>query len=105
MLTILSVTMLGIFAFAQTPGNAKRAIGLVKSQCGGNQYNGQTATLDISSTALGICINGRTFEVYTVSVFYSCPPQLLTTCLPAPPEEVATVTFNCEGDITVQCLQ
>lgn len=101
--------MAGLFLFtglnqanAQAPGfNPNQAIAAAKSTCG--VYTGPNASYEVLSQAIGICINGGTFYSYEVYVVFSCPPQHLTTCLPAPPLHAATVTYNCDGEVSVIC--
>ena len=83
-------------------GNGNHAIGVAKSQCG-NNYHGQNVSWEVTSVAIGLCINGRTYEVYEVGISYSCPPQPHVTCVTRLPKHVATVTFDCDGNVTVLC--
>ena len=103
LLSLLSITMMLSLSFSPvSAGGENKAIGAAKSQCG-NNYHGQNVTWEVTSVALGICINGGTFEVYEVSVSFSCPPQPNTLCFPLPPVDVATVTYDCDGNTTVVC--
>jgi hypothetical protein len=83
-------------------GGGNHAIGVAKSQCG-NNYHGQNVSWQVTSVAIGLCINGRTYEVYEVGISYSCPPQPHINCIRRLPKHVATVTFDCDGNVTVLC--
>ena len=106
---IQSTLVIALFAmFSATSVSAQgnvtngQIIGAVKSTCG-NNYTGPNVQYVATNIGQGRCINGNTALIYTVQAVFSCPPQHLTLCLPAPPVTVATVTVNCDGNIEVTC--
>ena len=106
---LIPIFTLALFTFfftseiqAQNSGNEGRAIAAAKSECG-NVYHGQGVSWRAQVTALGICIVSGTFEIWEVWVDFSCPPQSTVLCLPAPPVKVATVIFDCDKNVVVQC--
>ena len=104
LLTFSAAALMVLFSATATAQSANKAIAKAKSQCG-NLYHGQNVTWVASPIIFGRCAEptGHEFVVYEVKVVFSCPPQVLTQCLPAPPVVIANVTWDCQGDITVDC--
>ena len=104
LLTCCASALMLFFSTTASAQSANKAIAKAKSQCG-NLYNGQGTQWIATPIILGLCSQptNNEFVVYEVKVIFSCPPQIANVCDPLPPVVVANVTFDCEGDITVDC--
>ncbi len=109
----LLVTFLGIFALvamATTDVTAQSANGQeaqvvrdVRQACSPNFNGGQ---YEARLIILGLCAEptGHEFAVWEVwFVPNGCPPPQEPLCLPAPSILIGTVTYDCEGNTTVDC--
>lgn len=103
-LFLTGLGLLGASVFAQGNMNAEmnRAISL-SNDCW-RPFMAQHSRVEATLASQGRCLNGSTSNTYNITVWYSCPPQYVTICLPAPPRLSASVTFDCDGNASVTCL-
>ena len=92
---------------AQNPSEG-HAIAKAKSQCG-NEYHGQNVEWIATPIIYGLCAapSNHEFVVYEVRVNLGCPLANQPNgplCFPGLPFPIAHVTYDCEGKVTVDCM-